>query len=37
MSLHIELEVWEEALMLGNQNAEYLEMAKLPYANWLLK
>ena len=37
MALHIELEKWEDALILGKQNAELLEMVKLPYANFLCK
>ena len=37
MALNIELEKWEEALLLGKQNAELLDMVKLPYADWLCK
>lgn len=37
MLLHIEMEKWEEAFLLGKQNRELLELAKLPYANFLLK
>lgn len=37
MLLHIEMEKWEEAFLLGKQNRELLELAKLPYANYLLK
>ena len=32
MALHIELEKWENALMLGKQNPELMSMVKLPYA-----
>ena len=31
------MEKWEEAFMLGKQNRELLELAKIPYANFLLK
>lgn len=37
MSLHIEMERWEDAFLLGRQNKDLLEMAKLPYANFLMK
>jgi intraflagellar transport protein 122 len=37
MLLHIELEKWEEALLLAKQNNELLEMVKLPYAEWLCR
>ena len=37
MSLHVEMERWEDAFLLGRQNKELLEMAKLPYANFLMK
>lgn len=37
MFLHIELEKWEEAFLLGKQHPELLELAKLPYANYLLR
>lgn len=37
MSLHVEMEKWEEAFLLGKQNRELLELAKIPYANFLLK
>ena len=37
MALHIELEKWEDALLLGKQNADLLEMVKLPYAEYLCK
>lgn len=37
MLLHIELEKWEEAFLLGKQHQELLELAKLPYANYLLR
>jgi intraflagellar transport protein 122 len=37
MNLHIEMEKWEEAFLLGKQNRELLELAKIPYANYLLK
>lgn len=37
MLLHIELEKWEEAFLLGKQHPELLELAKLPYANFLLR
>ncbi len=37
MALHIEMEKWEDALLLGKQNSTLLEMVKLPYANWLEK
>lgn len=37
MLLHIEMEKWEDAFLLGKQNRELLELAKLPYANYLLK
>lgn len=31
------MEKWEEAFLLGKQNRELLELAKIPYANYLLK
>lgn len=31
------MEKWEEAFLLGKQNKELLESAKIPYANYLLK
>ncbi len=37
MLLHIELEKWEEGFLLGKQHPELLELAKLPYANYLLR
>lgn len=37
MLLHVEMQKWEEAFLLGKQNRELLEIAKLPYANYLLK
>lgn len=37
MSLHVEMERWEDAFLLGRQSKELLEIAKLPYANFLLK
>lgn len=37
MLLHVEMEKWEDAFLLGKQNRELLELAKLPYANYLLK
>lgn len=37
MSLHIEMERWDDVFLLGRQNKELLEMAKLPYANFLMK
>lgn len=37
LQAHIDLEKWDEALLLGKQNTEYLEMVKLPYAQWLCK
>lgn len=37
MGLHIEMEKWDEAFLLGKQNRELLELAKIPYANYLLK
>ena len=36
MNLHVEMEKWEEAFLLGKQNRELLELAKIPYANWLV-
>jgi hypothetical protein len=35
MALHIELERWDDALLLGKQKAELMEIVKLPYASWL--
>ena len=37
MMLHVEMEKWEEAFLLGKQNKQLLELAKLPYANFFLK
>jgi intraflagellar transport protein 122 len=37
MSLHVEMERWEDAFLLGRQSKELLEIAKLPYANFLMK
>ena len=36
MQLNIEFELWEEAFAIGRQNNELLELAKLPYAEYLL-
>lgn len=36
MSLHVEFEKWQEAFQIGRQNKELLEIAKVPYANYLL-
>jgi len=37
MALHIELEKWDDALLLGKQDLQLLEIVKVPYANWLCK
>lgn len=37
MALHVEFLKWDEAFLLGKQNKQLLEIAKLPYAEWLLK
>lgn len=37
MSLHIELEKWEEAFILAKQNQQYMDMLRLPYAEYLFK
>lgn len=37
MNLHIEMEKWEEAFLLGKQSRDLLELVKIPYANYLLK
>lgn len=37
MILHIEFEKWEEAFAIGRSNPELLELAKVPYADYLLK
>jgi intraflagellar transport protein 122 len=35
MSLHVELNKWEEAFMLAKQNKDLEGMIYLPYADWL--
>ena len=37
MAMHIEMEKWEDALLLGKQNQALLEMVKLPYAEYLCR
>lgn len=37
MELHILLEKWEEAFILAKQNESYMEMLRLPYAEYLCK
>ena len=35
--MHVDFARWEEAFAIGRQNPELLELAKLPYAEYLLK
>ena len=35
--MHVDFSRWEEAFAIGRQNPELLELAKLPYAEYLLK
>lgn len=37
MLLHIEFEAWQDAFLIGRNNPELLELAKVPYADYLLK
>jgi intraflagellar transport protein 122 len=37
MTLNIEFELWEEVFAIARSNRDLLEMAKLPYAEYLLK
>jgi intraflagellar transport protein 122 len=37
MELHIQLEKWEEAFILAKQNEEFMDMLRLPYAEYLCK
>ena len=34
--MNIEFELWEEAFAIGRQNKELLELAKLPYAEYII-
>ncbi|CAD8208598.1 unnamed protein product [Paramecium pentaurelia] len=36
MILHVEFQKWQEALQIGRSNKELLEIAKVPYADYLL-
>lgn len=35
--MNVEMEKFEEALLLGKQDPSLLEIVKLPYAHWLAK
>ncbi|KAL4432520.1 hypothetical protein ABPG74_013374 [Tetrahymena malaccensis] len=37
LQLSIDLEKWDEAMTLAKAHPEFMEMVKLPYANWLAK
>ncbi len=37
MALHVEMSKWDEAFMLAKQNPDFIDMIRLPYAEWLCK